>query len=132
MVAALSKEAATGRVQAWLAGQAPEDIVVSEWVVAEISSAFALKLRTGDFTQDQRSAALGFFNTMISSSLEVLPVLAPHFRTAARFCDRYDLGLRAADALHLAVSATHGATLTTLDRKMAMAGPPLGLATCLL
>jgi len=132
MVAALSKEAATDRVQAWLAGQAPADLVVSEWVITEISSAFALKLRTGEFTQDQRSAALGFFNAMISDSLEVLPVPAPHFRTAAHFCDQYDLGLRAADALHLAVSAAHGATLMTLDRRMAMAGPSLGLSTCLL
>jgi hypothetical protein len=43
--------------------------------------------------------------------------------------DQQGLGLRAGDALHLAVAAEHGATLWTLDVRLAEAGPVLGVAT---
>ena len=41
-------------------------------------------------------------------------------------------GLRAGDALHLAICADHGATLCTLDRRLSEAGPALGVRTMLL
>jgi len=48
-----------------------------------------------------------------------LPVESDDFRTAALFCDQHALGLRAGDALHLAIAARHGAELCTLDRQLA-------------
>ena len=54
------------------------------------------------------------------------------FRTAARFVDQYALGLRAGDALHLAICADHGVTLCTLDRRLSETGPALGGKTTLL
>ena len=58
--------------------------------------------------------------------------MGPQVRTAARFADRHELGLRVGDALHLAVCADHGATLCTLDRRLAEAAPALGVRTTLL
>jgi hypothetical protein len=55
-------------------------------------------------------------------------VLPSHFQVAAHYADRHDLTLRAADALHLAVCAAHGATLVTLDRRFAEAALQLGVA----
>jgi predicted nucleic acid-binding protein len=52
-----------------------------------------------------------------------------HFRAAAKFVDQHALGLRAGDALHLATAAEHGATVCTLDRCLAEAGPLLGVST---
>ena len=40
--------------------------------------------------------------------------------------------MRAGDALHLAICADHGATLCTLDRRLAEAGPALGVKATLL
>jgi predicted nucleic acid-binding protein len=54
------------------------------------------------------------------------------FRTAARFADQHALGLRAGDALHLAICADHGATLCTRGRRLSEAGPALGVKTMLL
>ena len=54
------------------------------------------------------------------------------FRTAARFVEQHVLGLRAADALHLAICADHGATLCTLDRRLSDAATVLGVKTILL
>ena len=54
------------------------------------------------------------------------------FRMAAKFLDQHTLGLRAGDALHLATASEHGATVHTLDRRLAEAGPVLGVPTLLL
>ena len=59
-------------------------------------------------------------------SFTVLPVTGAHFRTAAKFVDQHTLGLRAGDALHLATASDYGATMYTLDRRLATAGPALG------
>ena len=65
----------------------------------------------------------------MAESLSVLPVTSEQFRIAARFVDQHALGLRAGDALHLATASQHGATVWTLDQKLAEAGPRLGVPT---
>jgi predicted nucleic acid-binding protein len=72
------------------------------------------------------------FNKMAAESFTVRAITGAHFRIAARFVDQHGLGLRAGDALHLAAASEHGATVHTLDRRMAEAGPVLGVPTQLL
>jgi predicted nucleic acid-binding protein len=129
LVAALTNEAATIRVQSWIGERDPEGLLISEWVVTEFSSALSIKVRTASLTVGHRAAALALFTQLCTDSFTVIPVNANHFRAAAKFADHHALAFRAGDALHLAIARDEGASLCTLDRRLAEAGLALGVNT---
>src|SRR5262245_55727646 len=131
-VASIIEEPKSDEVRTWLLQTDPEEIAVSDWVVAEFSSALSVKVRTGQIDVEQRAEALGAFTSTVTESLYVLPILAGHFRTAARFANSHLSGLRAGDALHLAVAGGYGSAVCTLDRTLATAGPLFGIETKLI
>lgn len=132
LVSALTNEVNTSTVLSWLSRQHAGELVISDWVVTEFSSALAIKLRTGQLGQEHRAAALAAFTRMVAESLEILPISQAEFRAAARFADQSPLNLRAGDALHLAICAAHGAVLSTLDRRMGEAAAQVGVGTVML
>jgi uncharacterized protein len=58
LVAALTNEPETGRMQTWLGQQPLEDLAISDWVATEFSSALSIKLRSGQIGADDRAEAL--------------------------------------------------------------------------
>ena len=127
LVSAVANEPRSAKSRAWFERQKPDGFVISDWVVAEFSAALSIKLRTGALTVSQRSTALEIFGRLIEQSLKILPVESRHFRAAARLADQFALGLRAGDALHLAIAVGHSATICTLDRRLAEAAGSLGI-----
>ena len=125
IIAALTKEQSTPRVQDWLADQDADGLAISGWVVTEVSSVLALKVRAGDLNINQRAEILAAWQRMQIDNLHTVAILPIHFDLAARFIDQTELSLRAGDALHLAVASTSGYELATLDKVMAAAGPKL-------
>jgi predicted nucleic acid-binding protein len=128
LVSAFTHEADSIQALDWLDAQ-PPDLIVSDWVIAEFSAALSIKRRLGQIDTTQRTAALASFTRMCNESATVLAISRLHFRTAARLADEYLPGLRAGDALHLALCVDHGATLCTLDRRLCEAAPAFGVQT---
>jgi uncharacterized protein len=132
LVAALTNEAETRRMQGWLGEKDPDELGISDWVVAEFSAALSIKLRTGAIQAADRAGALTMFTRICNENLVVMPLSRGQFRLAARFADQYASGLRAGDALHLAICAEQGATICTLDRRLGEAASTLGVKAALL
>lgn len=132
LVAALTREARTEDIQIWLSRQNPEALAISAWVVTEFSAALSVKLRSRQIGGQHRAQALAAFAELSKESLILLPINASQFHAAARLADQNALGLRAGDALHLAIAMDHRATLVTLDQQLAEAGCSAGIPTRIL
>ena len=127
MIASLIPEGASDSVQAWLAEQAEGTLCISDWVVTEFSSALGIKLRRGVLPVDRQSHILAEWRATIADQLTLLPVPQPAFALAARYCEMPATGLRAADALHLAVATLGGHALATLDARLAEGAQAVGV-----
>ena len=111
----------------WIDRQPSGLIAISDWVVAEFSAALSIKLRTGQIQLADRARAHANFDQLRDDSFRTLPFSSLYFRQAAKFADQYALGLRAGDALHLAIANANAATLVTFDRKLLTAAAALGI-----
>ena len=131
LVAAVAREQATGRIQAWLEEQT-EPMALSDWSLAEFASAVAAKLRGGEMSVAERAAALAWLAEASKESASLLPATRTAFRRATDLVNAEGLIVRAADALHLASAAEQGLTLCTLDKEQAEAGKVAGISTVLL
>jgi uncharacterized protein len=132
IVTFLTNEPDKSQVSHWLSGYVDGTLFISPWVTTEVASALSIKERRGDLTPEMRADARSAFALLCDQNLESKGLLDSHFETAAHFCDQVALGLRAGDALHLAVASHYGLTLVTRDKRLAEAGPQLGAATLLL
>ncbi len=127
LVAALTSEPRTSEVLSWLAVQNVDMLAISEWVSTEFSSALSIKVRTGQISEPDRRKILSTYSKLVADSLRMLPISGTEFRVASSFADRHELGLRAGDALHIAIALAHGATICTLDRVLANAASALAV-----
>ena len=130
LVAAFTNEAATDRTIAYLK-LASTGLVISWLVETEFSAALSIKLRRGDIDVAERNIALREFRRYVKATLTICHVRRRHFISASDYADMHLTGLRAGDAIHLAIAADVGASLCTLDHQLAQAGSQLGVSTIL-
>jgi hypothetical protein len=127
-VAAITQEQHSEAIWRWMNDHADAPVLCSGWTATEVSSALSIKVRSGAFTIADRLVAWNSWRAFRDASLGEVAVAPEHFETAARLCDRPELGLRAGDSLHLAVAESAGAYLLTFDQTMANAALQLGIA----
>lgn len=126
LVALVVTEPRSARVTSW-AAEIDGDLMTSDWALAEASSALSIKQRTGELTGPTRAVADRALSRFLGENVEVVAVQRADLRAAAGLSAHLLPPLRAADALHLAVAARHGAVLTTLDDGQAAGGRAHGI-----
>lgn len=127
IIASLTYEAHSPAVWRWLRTRSDRRLYVSDWTDTEVSSALSLKVRTGQISAVDRIELLETWRASIGTNYERVGVSAENFSTAAVFVERYELGLRAADSLHLAIAQAHGLAMATLDTRLRHAAIEYGI-----
>jgi predicted nucleic acid-binding protein len=104
------------------------ELVISHWTRVEFSSLLAREVRMGSLDRQAARDADAQFETVVRESFVVLLPNADDFSLAKAYLGNYETGLRAGDALHLAVARNHGAkTIYSLDKTLLKAGKLLGV-----
>jgi uncharacterized protein len=129
LVAAHTREPHTAIAQDWLAGQSGGGLIISTWALLECESALAIKTRRGELDSLGQAAAMADIDAFANHFAPfAVPLEADHVR-ARTLCRHAPSGLRAGDALHLALAQRlNAAYFATLDRLLANNAAAHGLA----
>jgi predicted nucleic acid-binding protein len=131
VVALLTREERSTQALEWLE-QCRETLISSDWLITETHSALGIKQRHHGLSPQARQAAAEQFERLLRGGIELRSLDRGRFRQAAELLQNPELGLRAGDALHLAV-ALHSrcSRLASFDRRMLLAAKDLGLSSAL-
>ncbi|MEX0958528.1 MAG: type II toxin-antitoxin system VapC family toxin [Burkholderiales bacterium] len=112
-------EESSEKVEKYLLGIRGQQLAVSAWTSTEFVSAVGLKVRRKELDEKAASDVLAAFRLVGREYFTWLPVATSDFNMAAEFLEKWKLGLRAGNALHLAIARSSGAKqLLTLDKKL--------------
>jgi uncharacterized protein len=121
-------EPQTAVVRHWAATHASDALTISDWTLVEFASAVGRKVRDKALKAAQAQQACKLMNQTAEDSLQIVVPTRAAYSRAAELLGHVTLGLRAGDALHLAIALDEGASrLVTLDRQLILAGKKLKL-----
>jgi uncharacterized protein len=107
-VALLCRESAAPRIATWLA--AGPAVMTSPWTQVELASALGIKARRGELSQGLVSEICAAYQRLLNrNDLTLCGVASTDYQEAVLLCENIETGLRAGDALHLAVAQRCGA-----------------------
>ena len=99
---------------------------VRPWVRAEAASALGSMARRKDLTAALASQSFEDVQAFCDGA-QTLPITAAAYDMATRWMLNFDLGLRAGDALHAAITKLNKAQLLTCDKLLVKVGDKLGI-----
>ena len=121
-------EDSSGAVEAYVLKVKSGELTTSMWTQVELSSLVSRKVRMGELSDSQAEVVRREFDRVLGESFEMLTPTAADFAAAAKYLEIPKSGLRAGDALHLAIAANHRAKrILTLDEGFLEAGKSLKL-----
>ena len=126
LVPTLVQETTSEVAKAYLSTR-PERLI-SDFAAVEVASGLSRLVRMGLLAAAEAVARLTDFEAWRAATSSPAEVHAADFRLAYTYVCRFDLMLRAPDALHLAIANRLRATLVTLDGRMERAARELGIA----
>lgn len=119
LVALCVNERKSAVVAKWYAA-CNEELTSAVWCVTEFASALGIKQRTAQITGEQGATAWQAFERLCAGDLQLLAVDPATFHRAAVLTLDATTGLRAGDALHLAVALeARVKSMATLDDVLA-------------
>jgi uncharacterized protein len=127
MLPILIKEPASTAVDAFMS-TVQQQLWVSDFAAAEVASALSRLVRTGRLQATDGAARLSDFDVWRTAMTKPAEIHAVDVRLAGAYVRRFDLALRAPDALHVAMARRLDIPLVTLDRRLATAARELGVA----
>lgn len=126
-VSLLTSETHAPAIKLWMNDEMGK-LCVSAWTRAELASALAIKLRRGEMEQEYLVKILSQYDKWVHGSLSTLSVDSQDCEHAAGLCAQAASGLRAGDALHLAVAVRHRCShMATFDTILVKAATDMGL-----
>lgn len=121
-------EATSAKIAVFVSELNSEQFTVSHWTRVEFSSLIAREVRMGGLNSHAAAQADARFEAMVDASFDVLLPNVDDFSLAKQFLGRFETGLRAGDALHLAIASNRRAAMIySLDKTLLKAGSTLGL-----
>ena len=128
LVPLILPEATSDRITAFVRELPAEHLTVSHWTWVEFGSLIAREVRMGGLDAAAAVRADARFGAMLDESFAVLLPNADDFDLARQYLGRFDSGLRAGDALHLAIARNnHADSIYSLDKTLIKAGKVLSL-----
>lgn len=122
------REPSSERLLDWLELSPDTPRAISDWTRTEFVGAVGMKVRDQSADAAEAHRALDRFDKSVPVHWTVWPVQAAEFAEAGNLLARFDLGLRAGDALHLSIALNRGVQqLASLDKGMIRAARTLGL-----
>ncbi|HEX6441955.1 MAG TPA: type II toxin-antitoxin system VapC family toxin [Stellaceae bacterium] len=126
VIPTLVEEAASAAARGYLKSR--PDRLISDFAAAEVASGLSRLVRTSLLTAAEAGARLADFEAWRAATSSPVDVGPPDTRLAYAYVRRFELMLRAPDALHLAIARRIDATLATLDGRLARAAEELGIS----
>ncbi len=120
-------EQASPAVVEFLLGRA-DDLIVGDFAAAEVASALSRLVRMDRLRLTEALERLADFDAWRTGETENADVDLHDCRLANSYVRRFDLKLRAPDALHAAICRRLGLQLVTLDHRLVAAARELGIA----
>jgi hypothetical protein len=121
-------EATSEKIARFIRGLPMDELAVSHWSRVEFSSLLSREVRMGGLEPKAAMQADARFESVVDASFVVLLPTTGDFTLAKEFLGKHETGLRAGDALHLAIAKNRRAeAVYSLDKTMVKAGKSLGL-----
>jgi len=121
-------EATSEKVEAVLLSLSPEKLAISQWTRIEFVSMLSRRVRMREMTDEQALKVFALFEQNVKESFHIIIPTVADFELAIHFLHQYKTGLRAGDALHLAISKNYDAKmLYTLDQGLLKAASILNI-----
>ena len=105
-----------------------QPIVASDFAVLEVASALGRKVRMNEISAAAARTGLADFRIWLLRNAEEATLRSEDLVYSEAALARFDLTLKAPDALHIAVACRLGATLATFDARKAESAISLGVS----